>query len=125
MERKERSHKKLDVWKQSIKLIKMIYILCPDLPSDEKFGMISQLKRASVSISLNIAEGAARQSEKEYSHFLSIASGPLSEIDTLIEVLSELELIGVHTRNEVFDQIDKVSALLNGLQKYVRRRMNL
>jgi four helix bundle protein len=103
----------------------MIYILCPDLPSDEKFGMISQLKRASVSISLNIAEGAARQSEKEYSHFLSIASGPLSEIDTLIEVLSELELIGVHTRNEVFDQIDKVSALLNGLQKYVRRRMNL
>jgi four helix bundle protein len=91
MERKERSHKKLDVWKQSIKLIKMIYILCPDLPSDEKFGMISQLKRASVSISLNIAEGAARQSEKEYSHFLSIASGPLSEIDTLIEVPSELE----------------------------------
>jgi four helix bundle protein len=56
---------------------------------------------------------------------LSIASGSLSEIDTLIEVLSELELIGVHTRNEVFDQIDKVSALLNGLQKYVRRRMNL
>lgn len=122
MERKVRPHKKLEAWAQSIQLTKMIYIMCRNLPSDEKFGLISQLKRASVSVSLNIAEGAARQSDKEYHHFLSIASGSLSEIDTLIEVVSELELIAISVRDEIFIQIDKVSALLAGLQKYVQSR---
>ena len=101
----------------------MVYKLCLDLPGEEKFGMISQLKRASVSVSLNIAEGAARQSDKEYCHFLSIAAGSLSEIDTLIEVLSELEFIAIGVTEELYSQIDKVSALLTGLQKYIQNRI--
>ena len=117
MENNQRPHKNLEVWKESIKLIKMVYKLCTILPSDEKFGLISQFKRASVSIVLNISEGAARQSDKEFYQFLTISSGSLSEIDTLIEVSYELNFIEQNSKENMFTQINKVSALLNGLKK--------
>jgi len=104
MERKIRPHRKLDVWKESVTLIKMIYELCPALLTDEKFGISSQLKRAGVSISLNIAEGAARQSDKEFSHFLTIASGSLSEVDTVVELIYELDFIELKTKNGFEEQ---------------------
>lgn len=124
MQRKVRPHRKLDAWKESILLVKMIYRLCPDLPPDEKFGVSSQLKRAGISVTLNIAEGADRKSDKEFIHFLSIASDSLSEIDAVIELIFELNLIAVKTKSEFEKQIDKVSALLGGLQKFIIRRMN-
>jgi four helix bundle protein len=123
MERKQRPHKNLVVWKESIQLIKMIYRLCQDLPADEKFGIISQMKRASVSVSLNIAEGAARKSEKEFNQFLTISSGSLSELDTLIEVLLELEYISLTMHDGMIRQIDKVTALLNGLRRTITLRI--
>ena len=117
----QRPHKNLEVWKESIQLIKMTYELCQNLPGEEKFGLISQLKRASVSVSANIAEGAARQTYKEFYQFLPISSVSLSEIDTLIEVLQELDLIKTNTYNEMITQLNKTSALLNGLKKYEYR----
>jgi four helix bundle protein len=122
MENKQRPHKNLEVWKESIKLTKMIYKLCAKLPTDEKYGLISQFKRASVSIALNIAEGAARQTDKEFYQFLTFSSGSLSEIDTLIEVSFELELIESCTKDDMFNQINKVSALLYGLKKYINSK---
>jgi four helix bundle protein len=119
MERNQRPHKNLVVWKESIQLIKMIYRLCLELPTDEKFGIISQMKRASVSVSLNIAEGAARKSEKEFNQFLTFSSGSLSELDTLIEVLLELEFISLKIHDDMIMQINKVTALLNGLRKSI------
>jgi four helix bundle protein len=65
----------------------MIYNLCAKLPSDEKYGLVSQFKRASVSIALNIAEGAARQTDKEFYQFLTFSSGSLSENQTLTHVV--------------------------------------
>jgi len=119
MEKKVRPHKNLEVWKESIQLIKMIYRLCPDLPSDEKFGLISQMKRASVSVSLNISEGAARRSDKEFHQFLTISSGSLSELDTLIEVVLELGFIDIKIYEDFIRQINKVTALLNGLMRII------
>ena len=124
MESKQRPHKNLEVWKESIQLIKMIYSLSLNLPADEKFGLISQLKRASVSVAANIAEGAARQSDKEFYQFLSISSGSLSELDTLIEVLCELNLITIESKNDAIIQLSKVTALLNGLKKSVYLKIN-
>ncbi len=124
MEKGVRPHKNLEVWKESIQLIKMIYNLCVSLPAEEKFGLISQLKRASVSVSANIAEGAARQTEKEFHQFLSIASGSLSEIDALIEVIFELNLIQPRYKDEIINKINKVSALLSGLKKSVSLKID-
>lgn len=114
-----RPHKNLEVWKESIQLIKMIYSLCSMLPNDEKYGLISQLKRASVSVSANIAEGAARQTSKEFYQFLSISSGSLSEIDTLIEISLSLEIMDTENYNKIFEQLNKVTALLNGIKRKV------
>jgi four helix bundle protein len=102
----------------------MTYKLCFGLPSDEKFGMISQLKRASVSVVLNIAEGAARQTNKEFLQFLTYFSGSLSELDTLIEVAFKLEFIHVKTKDDIFFHIKRVTALLNGLIKGISVKIN-
>ena len=120
----QRPHKNLEVWKESIQLVKMIYRLGGNLPDDEKYGLKSQLKRASVSVPANIAEGAGRQSDKEFLQFLSIASGSLSEIDTLVEITVELEFIDSNTMNEIINQISKVTALLNGLRKAIHLKIN-
>lgn len=70
-------HKELDVWKESINLVKMIYAKTRDFPKDEIFGLTSQIKKAAVSVPSNISEGAARRSDKEFNHFLYIALGSL------------------------------------------------
>ncbi len=124
MENKQRPHKNLEVWKESIKLSKMIYRMCTGLTPDEKYGLISQFKRASVSVPLNIAEGAARETPKEFYQFLKYSSGSLSEIDTLIEITFELNLIQENIKEEIFNQINRVSALLSGLKKYVYNKID-
>ena len=73
-----KDHKDLDVWKQSMVLAEQVYTLTKEFPFDEKYGLISQMKRAVVSIPSNIAEGAARKGNKEYIQFLYIAMGSLS-----------------------------------------------
>lgn len=88
-----RPHKTLLVWQESIQMVILIYETVKQLPNDEKFGLVSQMKRASVSVPANISEGAARKGNKEYIHFLSIASGSLSELDTLSEICFKLNYI--------------------------------
>ncbi|WP_317046083.1 four helix bundle protein [Aquimarina sediminis] len=72
----------LKIWKKSIDLAKSVYQLASQLPSNEKYGLISQTKRSAISISSNIAEGAGRNSGKEFKHFLSIANGSCYELHT-------------------------------------------
>ena len=77
-----RPHEKLDVWKMSVEFVVEVYECIKHFPSDEKFGLTSQIRRAAVSIPANIAEGAARQPDKEFFHFLAIAQGSASELET-------------------------------------------
>src|SRR5262249_7218412 len=81
-----RSHEDLDVWKQAIDLADSVYDYCKTFPTDERFGLVSQLQRASVSIAANIAEGAGRESTKEFLRHLSIAQGSLAEVQTLLVI---------------------------------------
>jgi len=83
----------LKIWKKSMELTKAVYLLVTELPSDEKYGLISQIKRSSVSIPSNIAEGAGRNSNKEFKYFLSIANGSAYELQTQLILLTELNLI--------------------------------
>ncbi|MFQ6610860.1 MAG: four helix bundle protein [Fidelibacterota bacterium] len=85
------THKDLDIWKMSISLVKDIYFLTSTFPKEEKYGLITQMKRAAVSIPSNISEGAARNSRREYIQFLYISLGSLSELETQLIIADELD----------------------------------
>ena len=89
-----RPHKNLDVWKESVALATEIYKITSNFPKSEIYGIVSQMRRAAVSVPSNIAEGAARNSDKEFAQFLNIAGGSLSELDTQVEISFNLDYIG-------------------------------
>lgn len=88
-----KSHKDLTVYKSSIDLVVSVYNLTKNFPIEEKFGLTSQLRRASVSIPSNIAEGAARSSKKEFIKYLYISLGSLAEVETQLEIAGRLRFI--------------------------------
>ncbi|MCX6276376.1 MAG: four helix bundle protein [Bacteroidetes bacterium] len=118
-----RPHRKLIAWQESIQFAKDIYLLARLLPSEEKFGLTSQMRRAVVSISLNIAEGAARQSEKEFIRFLFFSEGSCSEIDTLLEICKILEYFPEEKLEFYINKNEKISALVMGLRKSLERKI--
>ena len=120
-----RPHKKLLVWQKSLHFVKDIYVLSNSFPQQEKYGMTSQLKRASVSILLNIAEGAARSSKKEFVQFLSISRGSVSEVDALLDILKELNYIESESYNSLAHKLNEISALLQGLIRKIKVDNNL
>ena len=86
------NYRNLDAWKKAMALVEAIYLLSRDLPSEEKFGLVSQLRRAAVSIPANIAEGYGRAHRGDYVHRLSIARGSLAELERLILITMRLKL---------------------------------
>ncbi len=87
-------YKDLNIWKRSVKLATKIYEVTSHFPKEEKFGLISQLRRCAVSISSNIAEGAGRPSDKSFHYFLGIAYGSLCELETQMIIAHNLNFIG-------------------------------
>lgn len=85
-----RDHKDLDVWKDSIGLVTDIYRATASFPKEEVYGLINQMRRAAVSVPSNIAEGAGRQTNKEFIHFLYVAAGSLSELETQLFIAQNL-----------------------------------
>ena len=115
-----KNHKDLDVWKKSMLLAEQIYNLTKDFPTDEKYGLISQMKRAVISIPSNIAEGAARKGNKEFVQFMYIAMGSLSELETQILLSQRLQF--VNSADNYLDQIEKIKQMLFGLIRYISKR---
>jgi four helix bundle protein len=118
----ERAHKNLKVWQESILLVKIIYDITRLLPDDEKFGLISQMRRAAVSVPSNIAEGSARQSKKETIQFYTIARGSLSELDTQLELCKTLDFLTSDQIESTSTHLETVGALLNGLIRFKKGR---
>ncbi len=110
-------YKDLEVWKKSIELVKEIYILTESFPQSEQFGLISQIKRAVISVPSNIAEGCARYSNKETSRFVDIAIGSIAEIDTQLIIAKELGYINETKKAD--DMLKQVNALLLGFKKHL------
>lgn len=108
-------HKNLVAWQESMELVKLIYSFATELPTDEKFNIVSQLKRAAISIPLNIAEGAGRNSEKEFKYFLHISRGSLSEVNTILDLCVLLNFCDSNRIELLNEQEQKCAALLNGL----------
>ncbi len=117
-----RPHEKLDVWKKSIDLVVSVYRLTENFPSEEKFGLTSQIRRAAVSIPANIAEGAARESDKDFGRFLSIAQGSTSEVETELLIANRLGFLSTEDYDEVMASLDSVGRMITGLSKHLKRR---
>jgi len=110
------SFEKLNVWKDSKDLIKSIYKITNKFPDDERFGLISQLRRASVSIASNIAEGTSRKTNKDKAHFTTLAYSSTMEVLNQVIIANELEFISEEKYKELRIQIEKISNKLNALR---------
>jgi four helix bundle protein len=112
------SFEKLQAWIEAKELTKQIYDVTKKFPSDEKFGMISQLRRASVSICSNIAEGVSRSTNKDKARFMTIAFSSAVEVVNQLIISHELEFITLSQYNELRKQLESVTNKLNALRKY-------
>ena len=112
-----RTHKDLDVWKKSIGFVTSVYRITKTYPKDELYGLISQIRRASVSIPSNIAEGAVRKGKKEFIQFLYIALSSASEVDTQLIISKNLEYINADEYEELLIELNSISKMIQGLIK--------
>ena len=115
---KMKTHKDLDVWKDGIELVGEVYKITANFPKEEMFSLTSQMRRAIISVPSNIAEGAARNSKKEFIRFLYVSIGSLSEIETQLIISKQLGFIkGIDDLNELIERLRR--KLLN-LIKYLK-----
>jgi four helix bundle protein len=119
------NYKNLDVWRFSMQLVKDIYFLTKVYPKDELFGLVSQTKRAAVSIPSNIAEGLGRQYKKDTLQFLHIARGSVYELDTHLEIALMVEVIDTVQFQLISNALETVLKLLNGLINSYEKRTDL
>lgn len=110
------NHKNLTVWEKSIELVKEVYTLTGNLPSDEKYGLVSQIRRASVSISSNISEGASRKSTIERTRFYEIARSSLVEVDTQPEICLTLNYLQIAEMERIDKLVNEVFAMLSAMK---------
>ena len=116
-----RSYRDLRVWQQSKELVLAVYETTQAFPKDERFGIISQMRRASVSVPSNIAEGNAR-STKEYIRFIDIALGSLAELETQIEISQSLGFMEHQQMLGLFAQTDAIGRMLRKLSQSLKAR---
>ena len=112
-----RDYKDLHVWQKGMELAKQVYLLTNRFPSEEKFGLISQMRRAAVSVPSNIAEGQARNTTGEFVQFLSHAEGSAAELDTQLRLSMALGYCVVEDLSEVFQLLTDVQKMLKRLRQ--------
>jgi four helix bundle protein len=117
-----RTHKDLDVWKESMNLAIGIYSLTRDFPREETHGLAAQMRRAAVSVPSNIAEGAARNSQRDFIRFLYISLGSLAELETQLLLSRELGFTKSSKVSQTGERIDSIRRMLIGLIKSLEKR---
>ncbi|WP_223558835.1 four helix bundle protein [Chryseobacterium lathyri] len=103
---------KLLFWQKSIVLAKNVYIICQEISNDEKYGLISQIKRSAVSIPSNIAEGSGRNGRKEFNHFLAVALGSAFELQTQLILVRELNLLPEEKINALLSEVSEIQRMI-------------
>ncbi len=112
-------YKELNLYKESMVLVTRIYQITEEFPSDEKFGLINQIRRSAVSIASNIAEGAGRNSNAQYINFLNISKGSIYELETQITISFNLGYIKKERYEELILVLEKLSKMNQKLQNYL------
>lgn len=121
-EPKARGYKDLIVWQKAMRPVKEVYLLTRSFPSDERFGLVSQMRRAAVSIPSNIAEGQARHTTGEFIQFVSHAEGSVAEVETQLLIAVDLGYCVEATSKSSFDLLLEVRKMLNGLRRKLQGR---
>ncbi len=106
--------RELNIWKQSIQLVTELYVLVSQLPSEEKFGLKSQMCRSAVSISSNIAEGSGRTTNKDFNRFLDISMASSYELETQLIISANLYEIDV---KEIIEKINELQKMIGGFKR--------
>lgn len=114
---KIKSYRDLDIWKKAIEIVKEIYALTDEFPKSEIYGITSQMRRSSVSIPSNIAEGFRRQHNKEYIQFLYIALGSCAELETQITIAKELNYLTADKEAVLLEKLDHLCRMTTNLLK--------
>lgn len=117
-----RSYRDLQVWQRSIELGLRCYRESQSFPREERYGLTSQLRRAAVSVPANIAEGRGRARTGEFARAISIASGSLAEVETLLVVAERLNYITREIRDELLSEASEIGRMLHGLRRAVLSR---
>ena len=112
------SFEKLEVWLEAKKFSKMIYDITSNFPDTEKFGLTSQLRRASISIASNIAEGSARKSYKDKAHFTTMAFGSAVEVLNQLIISFELNFVSEVNYLKLREKLESITNKLNALRNY-------
>jgi four helix bundle protein len=115
-----RTHRDLVVWHLGLDLANRVYAVTARFPDSEKWGLVSQLRRAAVSVPSNIAEGSARGRTREFIHSLRIARGSLAEVETQLRIAERLGYL--HESTDLAQLIERLERMLNGLMTALRRR---
>ena len=120
-----KSYKELDIWTKGISFVKEIYKLTKNFPKEELYGLTNQLRRASVSVPANIAEGWGRESSKSFISFLKISRGSLFEVDTLILIAESLKYIDNKDLIKLQNEIELLGKMINSLINKIENKMNV
>ena len=116
----KKAHQRLEAWQQSMNLVKKIYESTATFPREELYGLTSQMRRAAISIPSNIAEGAARETAREFLRFLYIARGSLAELETQALIARDLNYLA--DGDSLLERMGRVNALLSGLIRNLKAR---
>lgn len=116
--------KELKIWNKAIDLAVDVYKATSTFPTDERFGLTSQSRRAAVSIPSNIAEGAGRNSPKEFNNFLGISNGSCYELETQLIIANKLELLNNEILDALLLQIDESQKMTYGFQQMLSKKIN-
>jgi len=116
-----KSYRELIVWQKAMALARQVYILSEALPKQEAYGLVSQIRRAAVSVASNIAEGYGRLTDLQFRHFLGNARGSLYEMQTQLELAASLNFLDKETERQLMDQASEVARLINGLLAKLRQ----
>ncbi|MEN8115235.1 MAG: four helix bundle protein [Actinomycetota bacterium] len=111
-------HQRLDVWQESRRFVVRVYELTRAFPKEERFGFTSQLRRAAVSIPSNVAEGAGRGTERSFAHFVRIAAGSASEVETQLLIARDLELASAEELDEAVSDVQRIRKMLWSLGEH-------
>ncbi len=113
---------KLDVWQKAIALAGCIYKVTSRFPDGERFGLVSQLRRAAVSISSNIAEGSGRSSDKEFVRFIDISFGSLMEVVSQIQIALNQSYLAPDDHGSIYADAEELARMLSGLRSSIEAR---
>jgi four helix bundle protein len=114
-----RPHQKLEAWSKAIDLVTDVYKSTERFPKEERYGLTGQIRRAAVSIPANLAEGAGRRSQKEFSHFLSNSQGSASELETELIIANKLGYLDEANFSRLISQLERIGRLITGLARHL------